>query len=324
MTFQVNATGTSVAAKRAWVWVSVVVIGAGCTAQPIGRAEKPARGSSPAELTVKTVSDVESATSTASLTPGARASKETSPWRPAVSGDERRDPVKIVHIVFDVLRARVPAGVLSDSERVWSQLDTAAIPADSAAMLQPNGLRAARGKLSAWPAIKQIIEKEEHVEIAQNGMPLRNGAPLVIEPESQPKEQTLFLIRRDGKPAGASFPRSTNVLRVDYGIPVTNPNAVMIEVFPEIRLHGVPVRPRLTLNGWVDEQLELPHRSLRELMVRIEIGPDEFLVIGPSSAAHQAYLPGTLLLCEQIDGKAWESVYFITPKVVSSAGSMGP
>ncbi len=302
--------------------ISLVVAGVGCQDPPpargrLGRVAQP-------DVTVETASGAAPQAATTSVAAREVSVREPSPLRPAQREDDREEHPRIVHITFDVLRARVPAGVFSGSEKVWSQLDTSSIPAESAAMLQPNGLRAARGRHSAWPAIKQIIEKEEKVEIAQNGMPVRNGVPLIIEADVKPRDQTLFLVRQGGQLAGASFPKSTNVIHVEYGIPVTNAKAVMMEVYPEILLHGVPVRPRLTLNGWVEGPSELPRRSLRELMVRIEIGPDEFLALGPSEAAHQPYLPGALLLCEEMDGKVWESMYFITPKVVSSVGAAGP
>ncbi len=47
------------------------------------------------------------------------------------------------------------------------------------------------------------------------------------------------------------------------------------------------------------------------------MAPEFFLAFGPSAAAQQGHLAGSLLLCEEIDGQVFESMYFIAPQIRS-------
>jgi hypothetical protein len=133
----------------------------------------------------------------------------------------------------------------------------------------------------------------------------------------------MFLYRADGSMAGATFPRSTNVLRVEYAISTTEANTVMVDVMPEIRLMPVDTAPAFDLSWPEPPPLEPPSRPFRELSCRLTIKLGQFLTIGPSAAVQKGYLPGSLLLCDEADGHRFEALYVITPKVVSTNGDTG-
>jgi hypothetical protein len=183
-------------------------------------------------------------------------------------------------------------------------------------MLRNNGLRIGVGKHSTWPQIKAALDAEK-VEISTNQQTLQNGVPLTVEINTQPRDQTLFLIRSDGTMPGAFFPQSTNALRIEYWIPPSSANTVMMELMPEIRLPRAAGQSNLAVAALQDPSVMYPSRPLRELTVRIAVGPDEFLAVGPSSVAQQNHLAGSLLLVEEVDGRRLESMCFITPKILS-------
>jgi len=232
--------------------------------------------------------------------------------------------VIVLRINFDVFRVRVARGVFSESGKIWNHLDEEAIPADTALLLQRNGLRAARGKLDSWPPIKALLEAETQVETSRSSMMVSNGLPLTVELDPRPRTQVLFLLRADGHGAGRTYAESTNSLRIEYEIPLTDTNAVVVEAMPEIRLPQTAARFAFAPDGLIEHPAQRPARVLRELAFRMVVGPDEFFVIGPSSAAHQAHLAGSLFLCEEIEGRQFESMYFITPRVVATGQSRGP
>jgi len=232
-------------------------------------------------------------------------------------------PIALRSIDFLVLRVQATRGVFSESGKIWNALDEEVIPADTRAILRKNGLRIGLGEQSAWPQIKALLDAEK-VKVFQNHRPVQNGLPLIIEVDPRPRDQTLFLFRPDGSMPGATFPQSTNVLRIEYWIPVTDAEAVMLELMPEIRQQRFQPRPSPGPSGWVQPPSYQPSRPLRELAARVRVGPDAFLALGPSRAAHQHHLAGSLLLCEEIDGRPFESMYFITPKVVTIGGPAPP
>lgn len=252
----------------------------------------------------------ETAASLAASPPGAgdtegEATPSGRPSRPAV----------VLNVVVDILRARVAKGTFSESGKVWNHVDEEAIPAETAALLQRNGMRVARGREDSWPPIRALLEQEGGVETSSDRVSVNNGFPLMVELDSRPRDQVLFMFRPDGTLGGVSFPESTNVLRIEYDISLTRPNALVVKVMPEIRLPRRP--PRLRPGGPVPfgQPWEQPARVLRELAFEMEIGLDEFFVVGPAPTAEQEHLIGSLLLQEEIDGRPLESMYFITPRV---------
>ena len=105
-----------------------------------------------------------------------------------------------------------------------------------------------------------------------------------------------------------------NLLRLEYEIPPDSPESVNVDVMPEVRLQSP--EPELTPEGWAERPVTPPTRVFRELAVRVLIGPDEFLAVGPSLAAHRAHTIGALMLGQEIEGRPFECMFFITPRVV--------
>lgn len=234
-----------------------------------------------------------------------------------------RRPTLILQISFDVLRARVPRGFFSQSERIWNHLNEAAVPSETTVLLQRNGMRVARGDENAWPPIRALLEQQGQVETSQNRMVLNNGMPLVIEPDPRMRDQTVFLFRPDGSLGGASFPQSINGLLVEYLLAGASLDRVRMSVIPQIRLPRQAPRLNPEAPGYIEQPMMPPTRVLRELAFVTEVGPDQFIAIGPSRLTENAHLVGSLLLSEESEGRRLESMYFITPRVLNTTQKTG-
>ncbi len=254
--------------------------------------------------------------------PASDPAPEPEPTLPPAGPDgSAAQPIIILQTRFDVLRIRVPRGVFSQSGKIWNHVSEEVIPDATARLLQRNGLRVALGHPDSYPPIHAMLENEPGAEMSNTSILLANGLPLTIAVDQhRTRDQTLFLYRADGTMAGVTCPMSTNLIRVEYSISIDTPNAVQVDVMPEIRQQQV--RGNLAINelGQLDAPREEPTRVLRELAFRMVVAPEDFVMIGPSPTvwpAHhggRSYLAGSLLLCETIDGKPYESMYFITPR----------
>ncbi len=234
-----------------------------------------------------------------------------------------RRPTMILQISFEVLRARVPRGFFSQSEKIWNHVTEAVVPQDVAVLLQRNGLRAAVGGTDSWPPIRALLEQQGPVETSQNRMILHNGLPLVVEPDQRTRNQTLFMFRPDGTLGGASFPQSVNGLLIEYQLAGAAAEDLRISVTPQVRL---PMQaPRLTHNvpGYIDQPVVPPTRVFRELAFTVTVAPGQFVAIGPSRLIENAHLVGSLLLCDEREGEKMESMYFITPQVLNTGRRVG-
>lgn len=242
------------------------------------------------------------------------------PPPPGTAAQSNNDETLIVlmQVQFVIQKVRAPAGFFSRSGKIWNHLELEAIPAATAALLDLNGMRVARGRPDAWAPIEAMFQQQEDLYSSTSNMMMIGGVPLAIELDQAPRDQTLFLFRPDRTLAGVDIPGSTNFIRIEYGVPLEQPDNLMVEVMPEFRLRET--RPTPFVFGPAARPTR-PQRILRELAFRMEIPPEHFFVIGPSLAAHNGNLAGSLLLCDRIEGRLYESMYFITPRLIRTTHS---
>lgn len=255
------------------------------------------------------------------LTPGtATAPATTQPGQNneisrAISGTG--GPQIVYQIRFDVVRASVPMGEISGSGKIWNYVNEDIVQAEWAANLRRNGLRVGLGSSSAWPPIRANLEAIRNMRsTAMTPFIVKGGAPLTVEVDRTPRDQVLFIYRPDsGKPVGADFRNSVNAFRIEYAIPPTELDSVALRFVPEIRLRYPTTEQQFTLNGFQPAPSE-GLRAITELAFDAVVPPDHFILIGPSPAVKTELLAGRALLTVMIDGQPYESLFFITPKVI--------
>ncbi len=226
----------------------------------------------------------------------------------------------VTHITFDVVRVRVPNGLLSSSGKIWNHLDTEFLPAETLKLLHQNGIKPARGMQESWPPIKAILETERRVESSQNNLTVSNGLPLLLELD-RPKDQILFVYRRDGTLAGAPWKTSTNLLRVEYGMSPRRADGMLFEVMPELRPDSDAAHEPRGIERWNPAPPGDRSLVLRDLAFRVELAPGQFIAIGPSPVIRELpFVVGSLMLSEEREGEKFESMYFLTPTVTRTGG----
>ena len=241
---------------------------------------------------------------------------------PERTGTARRTPVEVLQVSFDILLVRAPAGTFSASGKIWNHLDEEAVPAQVSTILHRNGFRVGRGGENAWHPIRAILDAAEGIRTSRSRMTMSNGYPLLVELASRPGGRNLFLIRRDGTTGGVTLPAGRNALRIEYAVPPEAPDALRLNVCPEVQLLTPPPETVVTDEGLRRVSPEAPTRTLRELAFQVQVGPTEFLAVGPGAAAGRLeLLPGSFFLQEELEGTRYESIYFVTPRVLRRSAS---
>lgn len=226
----------------------------------------------------------------------------------------------MLRVRFDVLRACVPLGEVSKSGKIWNHVDEDIVPVDWAAHLRRNGIRVGRGTASSWAPIRAILDATRGTRCKSEGLITPpGGGPLTLEITAQPRDQILFLYRPDGNMAGATFTRSTNAIRIEYGIPPTELDSVALTIMPEVHQRDIDSGWQMTPHGLTQNPTEAS-RVLRELAFQAVVPPEHFILIGPSPQIQRQLLVGRAMLAETIDGQEYESLYFITPQVFRVGG----
>ncbi len=263
------------------------------------------------------------------LAPGTPAAGETraTPQPDPADGPEgnktaRRRPVEVLQVSFDILQVRAPAGSFSASGKIWNHLDEEVLPAQVSSILHRNGFRVGRGSQNAWHPIRAILGSDDAIRTSRSCMTMSNGYPLLVELADRPGGRNLFLIRRDGTTGGVTLPAGRNALRVEYAVPPEAPDALRLNICPEVQLLAPPPETVVTDEGLRRVAPETPTRTLRELAFQVQVGPTEFLAVGPApAAAGLELLPGSFFLQEELDGTRYESIYFLTPRVLRRSAS---
>jgi len=215
-----------------------------------------------------------------------------------------------------VVRAEVPVGAVSESYKVWNHLDEQAIGARRLVALKQNGLRVAVGRQEAWGPIKAILDGIPDRLIYRDAMSLKAGA-ISLEISTGPDDQTVFLFRQNGEMAGYSFLASHNLFQVTALFNEEDPSELILKVVPEIRQD--PRKMAWTQKEGRVVRVPVYHgRTFNELAVQVTVPSGRFLVIGPGHEIEAGPLIGRALLTREVEGKRYESIFFLTPRVVRS------
>ncbi len=219
-----------------------------------------------------------------------------------------------VGLALDVLRVEVPYGRVSKTYQVWNQLDEQCIGADRVVLLKRNGLRVGVGTPEAWQPIHTVLNDISDTMVYRESANFNPG--IVSLPISEgPDDQHVFFFRSDGSIAGWSFPASHNVLTVSHQPDTDDPNAVRLKIVPEIRQSARKLEWSKR-RGRVVRVPQYHGRVLHELAVTITLPEGRFLAIGPSKETELTSVVGRALLTREVDGKRYESIFFLTPRII--------
>lgn len=236
-------------------------------------------------------------------------SEATSVSRAVLAGPA---PTAMRIAAFNVL---IPRDAKGEVRGIWRHLREDVIAADLAARLRANGLRVGVGNARWWTAIRTMLERVEGYRVSASA-PLRQpvGAPLMLELDAEPRDQTIFQIGADGMLSGNTFPASRNLLRVLYQPDARPSGRIWVSVTPTIRQELGGQRWKRTAEGIVlapnDQTTAIEAAAWALWLER-----DEFLVVAPSEAGRVEGLLGEALLSAQVEGKHYSSFLFFRPEV---------
>ncbi len=221
-------------------------------------------------------------------------------------------PAQMRVAAFNVL---IPRGSEGEVRAIWRHLREDVIAADLASRLRANGLRVGVGNARWWTAIRSSLERVEGVRVSASA-PLRQrvGAPLTLELDTEPRDQTIFQIGADGMLSGNTFPASRNLLRVLYQPDARPSGRIWVSVTPTIRQELGGQRWQRTAQGIALAPNEHT-TTIDSAAWALWLERDEFLVVAPSESGSLDGLLGDALLSAQLDGKAYSSFLFFRPEV---------
>jgi len=200
-------------------------------------------------------------------------------------------------------------------DQIWKPLnEVSSTDVQELRRLSLNGLRCAKGRLSDWPAVKEQLDRcqtRNHTQVPiQKTVGLFSPTALLSTP-MEPK-RTLFCYDRQGKLEGEDFGYSQLQLTLMFAGHIGNDRVRAVfspKIVREVNRFEdmIPTPKRQTIE-----------QELKQLSLVVDLAPDEFALIGPSTGKRGRLVVGSQLF------ESWEQGQEHTYLVVVKPVAFGP
>jgi hypothetical protein len=197
---------------------------------------------------------------------------------------------------------------------VWSYLDEASPQSADWKMLHRNGLRCGIGQYSDWPAVKAELEKYGTKIQGDFQVTLSNFSPMNLLSDKLRSERTLFYYDRNGDVHGRDF----------------GPSLMQFSMVTAGRISGGRVRaifipriykPETSLERLMpsENKKSMVEQELENFNITVDLGPEEFALIGPSAGEMPESLIGSQLFLGWDQGRQLNYFILISPMTLEAS-----
>jgi hypothetical protein len=226
--------------------------------------------------------------------------------------EQSRDAAPPMRELFriDVYHFTAPLGSLGRNEDFWKRIDEQCVDVATYDLLFKNGLRVGVAPMSEFSGIRKHIDADSTCTcIAVTGSVAKE---IQLETRKDLVEQTIFHFDSDNNAVGRSYDRSTNLLNLSFEPTPRKPGSVRVKLCPMVRTS----RTRLEFSELNDER-EIKYVSpemLYDLNMRVDIPPETFFILAPSSDATRNTSVGHAFLTQDGGTEHLEQVLVLVPR----------
>lgn len=272
---------------RMCLMIACCAMGAGCVS-PAHTADSAANG--PTDVGASTYPD--------DVTP------------PPFGSESSDDDTVVLQMMFEVQRVLIPSDTpAEDREILWKYVDELRIDPELSEHLGRNGLRVGIANRAGLAALRALFQRLGAID-ERTLQPVRSGYPLTLELGTIDESTPVFTFDREGHLSGTSFSHAVEYLHVDYDC--TEPPKTTLRITPEIFKESEQPDWQ-TEDGEIKYKKRYVGRVFEDLVVELQHGPDELLVVGPSVTPASRLVVGSALLVHEFAGRSWDAVYCIAP-----------
>jgi hypothetical protein len=224
--------------------------------------------------------------------------------KPAQSSTTQTSPANApsapTPIISNSFTIRILESTGSDLQlnEAWSYLDEAAPISGDWQMLHRNGLRCGVGQFSDWPTVRQQFEKCGTRVKTELQVSLGSFAPMNILTDPMKSERTIFYYDRDGRTHGRDFGPSSMQFTMTMAGRMAG-GRVRTIFTPRI------LRPTSSLEQFVgkENRKSMTEQELENFGIVVDLGPEEFAILGPAGGQMPASLVGSQLFSSWSQGQ---------------------
>jgi hypothetical protein len=212
--------------------------------------------------------------------------------QPATTQNTTPGEPKTPAVVSNFFNVRILESTGTDHQlnEAWSYLDEAAPVSGDWQLLHRNGLRCGIGQYSDWPAIKQQLEKCGTRMKTDLQVSLSSFAPMNILSDQMKSERTLFYYDCNGRTHGRDFGAST--LQFTMTMAGRMAGGRVRAVFSPKIIRPISQLEQITGKENRKSTIE---QELENFSIIVDLGPEEFAIIGPSGREMADSLVGSQL-----------------------------
>jgi len=228
------------------------------------------------------------------------------------------DEIRVVDLLFDVVRVDFPIDGVRHSRKIWNHVDELRVDSELISRLARNGLRVGAASPYDWPAIRAIIEAAG-AEVRRDTLAAQRGLPLTIKLSGIDKPESIFSYGRDGRLVGKTFPAGDKLFNLDYAYHPELGGCTDLGLSFEIR-HDQGVMTWEKRDGIIRQAPAYDQHVFSDLSALLTLSTDEFLVVGLDGQSGNEYLIGSRFLTFELSGKRYETLFCVTPQPYQTRG----
>lgn len=221
--------------------------------------------------------------------------------------------------VVAVLHVQIPAHDAASASNVWTHFNESRIDEEHARRLRANGIRVGVAHVSAFEPVRELLNTFARQRVSQTApVNVPAGYPMLLEMDTEPRDQTIFCVAGDGLLSGGTWAASRSVIRLSYVPQSRESRRVRFVATPEIHQRAEGYRWVRTEAGEMqtaNERCTVFTAATIELL----LSADEFVLIAPSETIGVSGLIGGAVLTQQVEGETYHSYLFLRPEVANVA-----
>jgi hypothetical protein len=239
-----------------------------------------------------------------------------------VNHEPPRDAPGPVHELFriDVYQFTTPLGSLGRNEDFWKRIDEQCVDVGTYDLLFKNGLRVGVAPISEFDGIRKHIDADAKCHsISVTGTIAKE---IQLETKKDLIEENIFQFDQSNEPVGRTYEHCSNMLNLSFEPTPRKPGSIRVQLCPMVRSSRTHLEFTL-LNEEQEIQWVSPE-VLYDLNLRVDIAPDTFFILAPSSDSDRLTSVGHAFLTEDGGTQRMEQVIVLVPRPLNAADPLTP
>jgi hypothetical protein len=221
---------------------------------------------------------------------------------------------------IDVYQFTAPLGSLGRNEDFWKRIDEQCVDVGTYDLLFKNGLRVGVAPMSEFDGIRKHIDADASCHsLSVTGTVAKQ---VQLETRKDLVEENIFHFDSSNEPIGRTYERCTNMINLSFEPTPRKPGSVRVKLCPMVRSARTQLEFTL-LNDERELQWVNPE-AIYDLNLRVDIPPDTFFILAPSSDADRLTSVGHAFLTQDSATERLEQVIVLVPRPLNADDPLTP